>query len=130
MRLRSAPLEDWLRDYYFTAEIDISSSGVESYSMAELRAVTGIRQDEIDGLVFDDGYSLGSPAVRSALAALHGDADPATVMTSSGSGEAISLVLTALLRPGDEVVVVAPGYHLLVEYAVALGCTTKVWHLD
>jgi hypothetical protein len=27
MRLRPALLEDWLRDYYFAAEIDISSSG-------------------------------------------------------------------------------------------------------
>ncbi|MEU6431033.1 capreomycidine synthase [Microbispora sp. NPDC046973] len=130
MRLRSAPLEDWLRDYYFTAEIDISSSGVQSYSMGELRAMTGTGQDEIDALVFDDGYSLGAPAVRSALAELHGGVDPATVMTTCGSGEAISLVMMALLRPGDEVVVVAPGYHLLVEYAVALGCETKAWRLD
>jgi hypothetical protein len=42
MRLRGAPLEDWLRDYYFAAEIDISSSGVQPYSMAELRAKTAM----------------------------------------------------------------------------------------
>lgn len=61
MRLRSAPLEDWLRDYYFTAEIDISSSGVHSYSMAELRALTGLRHADVDRLVFDDGYSSARP---------------------------------------------------------------------
>ncbi|MFJ8941264.1 capreomycidine synthase [Streptomyces sp. NPDC102365] len=130
MRLRSAPLEDWLRDYYFTAEIDISSSGFHSYSMAELRAKTGLSHAEIDRLVFDDGYSLGAPEVRAAVARHCGGVDPDKVMTTSGSGEAVSLVLSALLRPGDEVVVVQPGYHLLVEYAVALGCTIKTWRLD
>nr|WSY57442.1 capreomycidine synthase [Streptomyces sp. NBC_00886] len=130
MRLRSAPLEDWLRDYYFTAEIDISSSGFHSYSMAELRAKTGLRHADVDRLVFDDGYSLGAPEVRAAVARHCGGVDPDKVMTTSGSGEALSLVLSALLRPGDEVVVVQPGYHLLVEYAIALGCGIKTWRLD
>jgi capreomycidine synthase len=130
MRLRRAPLEDWLRDYYFTAQIDISSSGVHSYSMAEVRAITGLSQADLDGLVFDDGYSLGAPAVRSAVARYCGGTDPDRVMTTSGSGEAISLVLMSLLSPGDEVVVVQPGYHLLVEFAKGLGCTVRTWRLD
>lgn len=129
MRLRPAPLEDWLRDYYFTAQIDISSSGVQPYSMAELRAHTGITQEEIDGLVFNDGYSLGAPAVRAAIAQRWGGGVLDTVMTTSGSSEAISLVLMALLRPGDEVIIVQPGYHLLIEFAMALGCTAKTWSL-
>ncbi|MGI5371859.1 capreomycidine synthase [Streptomyces iakyrus] len=130
MRLRPAPLEDWLRESYFTADIDISSSGVHSYSMAELRALTELRHDDLDRLVFDDGYSLGAPAVRAAVARHTGDVDPDRVMTTSGSGEALALVMSALLGAGDEVVVVRPGYHLLVEYVTALGCTIKDWHLD
>jgi aspartate/methionine/tyrosine aminotransferase len=35
-----------------------------------------------------------------------------------------------LLRPADEVIVVQPGYHLLFEFASALGCNTKTWRLD
>lgn len=130
MRVRPAPLEDWLRDYYFAAKIDISSSGVYPYSMAELREKTGVVLEDMDSLVFNDGYSLGSPAARSAIAEKCGEIDPAKVMTTNGSSEAISLVLMALLRPGDEVVVVQPGYHLLVDLAVALECRTKVWQLD
>lgn len=130
MRLRPAALEDWLRDRYFTAELDISSSGVHAYSMAELRRLAGVDLADIDGLVFDDGYSLGAPAVRSAIAGCRGDGDPARVMTTSGSSEAISLVLMALLRPGDEVVVVRPGYHLLADFAAGMGCAVRVWRLD
>ncbi|GAA4263733.1 capreomycidine synthase [Dactylosporangium darangshiense] len=129
MRLRPAPLEDWLRDYYFAADIDISSSGVETYTMAELRAKAGVRQADIDSLVFDDGYSVGRPALRELIARGWGDGDPSKVMTANGSSEAISLVLATVLSPGDEVVVVEPGYHLLVEYAVSLGCVTRPWRL-
>jgi capreomycidine synthase len=130
MRLRQAPLEDWLRDYYFAAETDISSSGVQPYSMAELRAKTGLASEDIDALIFNDGYSLGTPEVRAAIASRWGSGEPDKVMTTSGSGEAIYLVLTTLLRPGDEVIVVQPGYHLLVELAAALGCTMKTWQLN
>ncbi|WP_426513730.1 capreomycidine synthase [Dactylosporangium sp. McL0621] len=130
MRLSPAPLEDWLRDYYFTAQIDISSSGVEPYTMAQLRELTGIRPVDIDRLVFDDGYSLGRPELRRVIAQAWGDGDPDKVMTTNGSSEAISLVLSALLSPGDEVVVVQPGYHLLVEYAAGLGCRLRTWRID
>jgi aspartate/methionine/tyrosine aminotransferase len=51
-------------------------------------------------------------------------------MTTNGSSEAISLVLMALLRAGDEVIVVRPGYHLLLDFATALGCTAKTWRLN
>lgn len=44
MRLCRAPVEDWQRDKYFDAEIDISSNGVQPYSMAELRAKTGLHR--------------------------------------------------------------------------------------
>jgi capreomycidine synthase len=130
MQLRSAPLEDWLRDRYFDAEADISSSGVQPYTMAELRTMTGLRQADLDSLVFTDGYSLGAPQLRRIIAERWGDGDPSRVMTANGSSESISLVLMALLRPGDEVVVVEPGYHLLVEFAIGLGCVPKAWRLD
>ena len=130
MQLLRAPLEDWLRDRYFTAEIDISSSGVQSFSMAELRQATGLSHETIDNLVFDDGYSLGTPEVRTAIARRWGDGNPEKVMTTSGSSEAVSLVLMALIKPGDEIIVMQPGYHLLVEFARALGCQLKTLALD
>jgi capreomycidine synthase len=130
MQLRSAPLEDWLRERYFAADADISSSGVQPYTMAEVRAKTGLRQADLDSLVFTDGYSLGGPQLRQIIAERWGDGDSSRVMTANGSSESISLVLMALLRPGDEVVVVEPGYHLLVEFAVGLGCVPKAWRLD
>lgn len=130
MELPPARLEDWLRDYYFAAEINICSSGVEPYSLRELRELTGVSVGQLDDLIFDDGYSCGAPVVREAIARRWGDGDAAKVMTTCGSNEALYLVLRMLLRPGDEVVVVEPGYHSLVDLAVAQGCEVKRWMLD
>ena len=60
LKISPALLENWLRDYYFTTEIDISGSGVEDFSLAELRKLVGITQEELDQLVFHDSPSLGS----------------------------------------------------------------------
>lgn len=125
-----APMEEWLRDRYFTAEIDISASGVEPYSLGEVRRIVGLDQEELDRLVFQDGHSYGDPEVRRLIAERWGNGDPNQVMTTNGSSEAIFLVLTSLLRPGDEVVVVEPGYHSLIHLAATIGCKVKPWRID
>lgn len=129
MKLRPAPLEDWLRDYYFTTEIDISSSGVENFSMSDLRRRLGMSHDAIDQIVFNDSRSYGGPALRQAIANrwAHGSAE--RVMATHGSSEAIFLVMNALLQPGDEVIVLDPGYHSLCYIAESIGCRLKTWKL-
>ncbi|MGW4509175.1 capreomycidine synthase [Streptomyces sp. NPDC004436] len=129
MKLRRAPLEDWLRDHYFDARIDISSSGVEPYTMTDLFRLTELTPEDLSGVVFRDSRSCGAPELRAAIAARWGDGDPARVMATSGSGEVQYMVLTTLLRPGDEVVVVEPAYHTLVGIAEAIGCKIVPWQL-
>lgn len=130
MRLPQAPLEDWLRDYYFTATADISSSGVSAYSLGELRETLGIDTTELDSIVFRDSPSCGAPALREAIARRWGNGDPSRVMATNGSSEALFLIMTALLGSGDEVVVVEPAYHSLVSIASGLGCRVVPWRLD
>ena len=125
-----AQLEDWLRDYYFTNEIDISSSGVESFSLADIRALTGLSIETLDAIVFRDSPSYGQMRLRKAIAQRWGNDDPEHVMATNGSSEAIFLVMNALLRAGDEVVVLDPAYHALGSIAKALGCRLVPWHLS
>jgi capreomycidine synthase len=124
-----ARLEDWLRDYYFTTKIDLGSSGVQNFSFAELRELTGLGQEELDAVVFDDGRSLGTFGLRQAIADRWGDGDMGRVMVTHGSSEAILLVMQALLGAGDEVVVLDPGYYALTNIAESIGCVMKVWPL-
>ena len=129
MKIAPALLEYWLRDYYFNCSFDISCSGVESFSLGELRDILQLEQEELDQIVFRDSQSLGSPGLRQAIADRWGDGNPNCVMATHGSSEAQFLILNALLRPGDEVVILDPAYQPLYSIAESIGCELKPWRL-
>nr|ADR02787.1 SriD [Streptomyces ribosidificus] len=130
-KLPPAPLEDWLRERYFQAKTDISSSGVHNYTFGELRALDPalLGTEELDRLMFRDGPSLGDERLRAAVAVRVRPGPGHTVMTTHGSSEALFLAFTALVRPGDEVVVATPAYHSLSALAVTAGAVLRPWPL-
>lgn len=129
MLLEPAPLEDWLRDYYFEASADISSSGVEPYTFGEVQELLGIDPEELAAVSFRDSRSAGSDALRALVAQWAGVDDPSRVLVTNGSTEAQLLVLGATLAAGDEVVVAEPAYHSLISPVRALGCRVVRWRL-
>jgi capreomycidine synthase len=124
-----ALLEDWLRVRYFSASTDISGSGVEDYSIGDLRELLGLTVDDLDAVVLRDSASVGGERLRQAVAARYAPGRADAVVVTHGSSEAIFLAMSALVRPGDEVVVVSPGYHALVSTVAALGGLPRVWDL-
>ncbi|CAM5410165.1 aminotransferase [Streptomyces spiroverticillatus] len=126
MPIAPALLEDWLRERYFTTTYDISSSGVENYTVDEVLSLAHTTAASLGDIVFRDSHSLGGEPLRAALADRH-RTDPDSVIATQGSSEAVYLVMHALLKPGDEVVVQAPAYHALVEVAASLGCRIVPW---
>lgn len=128
-RFPRALLEDWLRDYYFEVEVDMSGSGVEDFSMGELRQLLGIETDELDRVVFHDSRSLGGDGLRAALADRFAGGRVERVMATHGSTEATFLIMNALLSPGDEVVVATPSYQQLASTAEPIGCRLVRWPL-
>jgi capreomycidine synthase len=125
--LPPARLEEWMREYYFQAEIDIGSSGVEDLSFAELREMLGITADDLDGVVFRDSETLGGAELRAAIARRWTAGAEQSVMATHGSSEAIFLAMTALLAPGDEVLALAPCYQQLIGVAESIGCAVRHW---
>jgi capreomycidine synthase len=129
MKLESALLEEWMRRYYFATEIDIGSSGARTFSLAEIRSLTGLRAEDLDRVQFDDSETLGGAGVRAALARRFTGGDVDRVMVTHGSSEAIFLVMNALLTAGDEVIVPDPAYQQLHAIAAAAGCRIRRWEL-
>lgn len=129
MIVATALLENWMRRYYFDTEIDIGSSGVYSFSMAELKQLVGLSQEEIDGIVFDDSKTLGGTGLREAIAGRWGGGDAERVIATHGSSEAIFLTMHALVRPGDEVLVLDPVYQQFHSLAESAGGLCKPWPL-
>jgi capreomycidine synthase len=126
MRIASAGLEDWMREHYFSSDIDLGSSGVPCWTLGELRHRLGLG-DTLDAIALDDSPTLGDDLLRQAIADRCGDGDPTRVMVTHGSTEAIFLLVNALLSAGDEIIAVEPAYHSLVSVARAIGCTVRDW---
>ncbi len=129
MEIAPALLEDWLRDYYFNTSIDLGCSGVENFSFGELRELFNLTEADLDRVVFRDSRSLGAPELRNVIARRWGSGDKNSVMVTHGSSEAMYLIMHALLRVGDEVIVLAPAYQSLFSIADAIGCQLKQWRL-
>ncbi|MEW1643770.1 capreomycidine synthase [Streptomyces sp. NPDC091219] len=129
MHLPRAALEDWMRDFYFDTSIDLGSSGVRTWSLAELRRLLGITVGELDGIALDDAPSYGGGRLRRAVADRFTAGDVDRVMATHGSTEAIFVVMNALLSAGDEIVVVDPAYHSLTSVAESIGCRLVRWRL-
>ncbi|OXM59362.1 capreomycidine synthase [Amycolatopsis vastitatis] len=126
----SAALEFWLRDRYFGATIDISSSGTPPFRLDELRTLLGIESAELDQLGFEDSPSTGSDRLRSAISRRYSIGDSHKIMVTHGSSEALFLAISALITPGDEIVVMEPAYSSLISIARALGAIVHPWRLD
>jgi alanine-synthesizing transaminase len=84
-----------------------------------------------------NGYapSAGIPAAREAIAreAVRNGIPgitPLDVVVTSGASEAIELALTALLEPGERVLVPSPGYPLYNAVAARLGVQAVPYSLD
>jgi capreomycidine synthase len=122
LSLPPALLEEWMRDHYFEAEIDIGSSGVQDYSMSDLRQILGLSHEELDEIVFNDSRTLGGPWLRQAVAERWAAGDVDRVIVTHGATEANFLVMNGLLERGDKVVVLDPLYQQLYSIAESLGC--------
>ena len=129
MEVVPAHLEYWMRAYYFSTEIDLSSSGVENFSFGELRKLFKVTPDDLDRLELCDSRTLGGPELRRAIADRWVRGNVERVMATNGSTEGNYLVMHSLLEPGDEVVVLDPSYQQLYSIAQSIGCNLKQWRL-
>jgi capreomycidine synthase len=118
-----------MRAYYFSTEIDLSSSGVENFSFGELRQLLNITPDDLDRIVLHDSRTLGDPKLRMAIGNRWANGNAERVMATNGSSEANYLIMHSLLEPGDEVVVLDPSYQQLYSIAKSIGCKLKHWRL-
>jgi len=120
-------LERLFARWEFRAPHLLSSSDCESLTVKELLAIAGWSAEALldVGLGYTD--SQGDPMLRSVIGATHGvNADDIVVCAPA---EGIFLIATALLEPGDRVVVETPCYQSLEELPRRLGCTVVRWPL-
>ena len=87
-----------------------------------------LNEDEIESLL-DTGLFYpevnGTTALRGGIADLYHGATAANVLVTVGASQANSMVCQTLLVPGDEVVVMTPGYRQIWGTAQNMGCVVR-----
>ena len=129
-------LEQYQSLWEQTVEINLADSSVQCLTTREWLGAeerealldTGLFYPEVNGTL----------ELRRRIAALYPGADAGNVLVTVGASQANALVCATLLQPGDDVVVVSPGYRQVWGLATNLGCAVREvalrpeddWRLD
>src|SRR5213593_2890531 len=94
-----------------------------------IEAVQRALKDKFTGYAHSRGLLEARESIAKYATELSASTSPDEVIITSGASEAADLVLTALLNPGDEVLVPAPGYPLYPAILNKLGAQARYYRL-
>ena len=120
-------LEQWQSEYEQTVKYNLADSGVQPVSLREILEDDAAHKRLMDLPVHYPPVN-GTPGLRRAIAALYG-ANADNVLVTVGASEANAITLHALLKPGDHITVMEPGYRQLWGMAHNLGCVVNAYNL-
>ena len=128
MRLEPFALERMQSTWENRVAWNLSESGVHPLRVEEL---ANTDTDRLAVLSQDLGYSQtnGTPELRAAIASLYPGASAADIEVTNGGSEANLVVLSHLIDPGDEVVMMLPNYMQMRGLARGLGAVVRPWTL-
>jgi aspartate/methionine/tyrosine aminotransferase len=121
-------LEQFQSQFERTVEINLADSSVQCVNMREL--VDDSEAQELLNLNLYYPEVNGTQRLRERIAALYPGAAAGNVLVTVGASQANNMVCSTLLEPGDEVVVISPGYRQVWGLAQNLGCRVREVDLD
>ena len=121
-------LEEYQSRWERTVEMNLADSSVQCLGTHEWLTPDEQQQLLHTGLFYPEVN--GTALLRERIAALYPGATPAHVLVTVGAAQANSMVCQTLLAPGDDVVVVSPGYRQVWGLAKSAGCTVRELALD
>ena len=95
-----------------------------------VEAIERAARDKFTGYSHSAGLRQAREAVAEYATALGTQTSPEDTLITSGSSEAAELLLTALVNPGDEVLLPAPGYPIYPAIVNKLGARIRYYHLN
>jgi aspartate/methionine/tyrosine aminotransferase len=117
----------------------LSTADVENYHLEELLALADEESRDLwRHLSLGYTATAGHPLLRAAIASLYTGIEPDEILVFAGGEEAIFVLLSVLLEPGDHAVVIWPAYQSLYEVGRAAGAEVTLvplvaddgWSLD
>jgi aspartate/methionine/tyrosine aminotransferase len=123
-------IERYFAVHEFAAPYLLCASDVEPLSLNELLAHADAESRTLwDGLVLGYTETLGSPLLRREIAAAYATLEADDVIAVVGASEALFLIVSALVHPGDHVVALWPAYQSLYDLARAQGADVELVEL-
>jgi len=122
-------MERWQSTWEHEVVYNLSESGVEPLSLAELVRLAELDLEELASLPLEYNVSRGREELRQRIADLYEDASADQVLVTNGGAEANFILAWSLLEPGDELVYVHPNYMQLPGLAENFGASTVRWSL-
>lgn len=95
-----------------------------------IEAVARATREKFTGYSHSAGLREAREVIARYATALGAKTSPDQTLITSGASEAADLVLTALVNPGDEVLLPAPSYPIYPAIINKLGAVTRYYHLD
>ncbi len=127
MQFHNFELEQFQSDFERTVEYNLADSSVQCVNLRDLLPAHEI-EAVLDTRLFYPEVN-GTSLLRERIAALYPQANSRHVLVTVGAAQANSLVCSTLLEPGDEVIVISPGYRQVWGMARNFGCRVKELHL-
>jgi aspartate/methionine/tyrosine aminotransferase len=120
-------IEHYFSEHEFSAKYLLSSSDAESRTIQEVLDLEPGAKERLLRQWCGYTESPGSPPLRAVVAAIYKGIAPEETLISSSAEEGILLVLHALLRTGDHVIVETPCFESALELARTTGAEVSEW---
>ncbi|HET9478297.1 MAG TPA: aminotransferase class I/II-fold pyridoxal phosphate-dependent enzyme, partial [Pyrinomonadaceae bacterium] len=95
-----------------------------------IEAVNRAVRDKFSGYSHSSGLLEAREAIARYATRLGSPTETKDVIVTAGASEAADLTLTALVNPGDEVLLPAPGYPIYPAIVGKLGAQIRYYHLQ
>lgn len=136
MHFQNFDLEYFQSQFERAVEINLADSSVKCANVSDL--LLGEDSRPLLELPLYYPEVNGTGLLRERIAALYPETSAGNVLVTVGAAQANWIVCNTLLEPGDEVIVVSPGYRQVWGLAKNLGCCVKEarlrpeknWRLD
>jgi aspartate/methionine/tyrosine aminotransferase len=116
-------LEYYQSQFERIVDYNLADSSVQCVNIRDLLSENETEQ-LLDTALFYPEVN-GTRALRDQIAALYPGAANHNVLVTVGAAQANSLICSTLLEPGDQVIVISPGYRQVWGLAKNLGCRVK-----
>ena len=112
-------LEIWFDKYQYAIDYDIGESAVKTLSVMDVAI-------DLEKVLLRYGHHTGHPSLRAVIAEQYPGLSCDHIIVTTGASEANFVVVSALVKPGDHVIVEHPNYPSLYEVPRSLGCDVSL----